>query len=213
MSKIGWQSIVAAVVLLAGFWTVRCYGGNQYTRGRREAEVAHSDSSRLWLKRGADSVSRIADQQVAQLVRVIDSLHSENARVIQVARDAQARYREARGLLANIPKETLDSTDRRVVAALDSMTAANGDLEAAITALSGHNNSLANQLAADSVAMRQLQESRDRWKSAYDTASTEIRQLKAIKTPKKPRFGFKWGFIGGIATAIGAIVATVALTH
>lgn len=213
MSKVGWQSIVAAVVLLAGFWTVRCYGHSNYDRGRREAEVAHSDSSRLWIKRGADSATRASDQQVTVLVRAIDSLRTENARIVKLADDAQLRYRQARRALDNIPKEVLDSTDRRVIAALDSMTAVNGNLEAAVVALTANNNILVDRLTSDSVAMRRLQDSRDRWRNAYDTASTEIKQLKALKTPKKPRFGFRSGLLTGIIGTIAALVATAVLAH
>lgn len=211
--KLGWRVGASALVLFFAAWAIKCYGGSSYDRGRREAEIAHSDSARVWVARGADSVSRLADKTVTELVRLNDSLRTAAAVATDNARDALARERQAKELLDHVPKEVIERTDPRVRAALDSIVDSNGRLHVALVAVTEQADLLSERLAADSVAMRRLQEARDRWKMAYDTASTEVRQLRNVKTPKGPRFGFKSGLAAGIALVVGVLLAAGHIGH
>jgi hypothetical protein len=206
LPKVVIHSALALVLLLGGFWALSRYGKGKYDDGRREAEIARTDSVRVAMTRAIDSVHATMVPVLEGLVRENDSLRLEARRTRIDAVAAVGRARRAEARLRELPDSILAVTPPEVRALIDSLVASSDSLAGLVQTMTGQ--SLALQAASDSALAeagkwKSLQEAT---RTALDTAALEIEQLKRKKDP--PRCGWKCGFTAGVLT-VGGIVATI----
>jgi hypothetical protein len=211
--RIGWKPIVSAAVLIAAFVAVRCYGGSSYERGRRESEVAHTDSVRRAVTAKLDSANKVMVPVLEGLVRENDSLKAEARSARIAAAQASLAAKRLAGRLRDVSAALADSTPLSVRTLIDSLVIAEDSLGYRV-------EHLIAQSAADSIRMDGLVSEIRGWQQHYndaraalDTANKEIAQLKSLKRPKRPKFGFRTGLLTGIIVTIGGILAAASLGH
>ncbi len=213
MVKVGWRPIVSAVVIVAAIVAVKCYGGKSYDRGRREAELWHTDSVRK-------IVTAALDSQHKAMVPVLEERMRENESLKTIARESRiaaanaiGRARRAEERLHSADAALLDSAPPEVRLIVDSLLVSNDSLKVNLERVIGLSKSIEMQNDSLVKSMGEWQSLYTSARAALDTSAKEVAQLKAIKTPKKPRFGFKSGVVVGVAGTVGAIIAGLLLTH
>ena len=211
MSRSLTQTVVAAVVLAFGFFTVQCYGKSRYEEGQRAGRVVSLDATRKAQQRAIDSAKKSLEPAFEALVRSRDELQTRVNELERTSAQATERARRAEALARALPREVRERANPVLLDALDSLSASNvelvqinADVRATNIALRAHSDS------ADSQAMR--------WRSlqsqtqlALDSANAEIGVLKQMKD--KPRCGFKCGFVAGVLTIVAIVTTVVVSTH
>lgn len=211
LPKVAWQSIVAAVVLLGGFWVVSCYGKSRYEEGVKRANINATDVNRRAMTRALDSANKAMEPVLTGLLRERDSLSQELDFTRARASEAVRRARNVEHILANLPDSVVAATPPEVVAVLDSLRVSNNDLIDINTTLTKELDrtraSEGKALAAAADWRRQYQSAR----LALDTAGREIAAYKRLKDP--PRCGFKCGLVTGTIATIALLGSVFAAIH
>lgn len=205
LPKVAVHVIAAALLLAGGFFALSRYGARKYDEGRRQAEIAHTDSVRKEMTRVIDSVHAAMSPVLESMVRENDSLKAERRSLRLAAGQAVMRAKHLDSLYQSV-KAQIDVSPPEVRDLIDQYRASNDSLSEKVKLL------IAENLRADTEREEALLEAA-KWKSlqeltrsTLDTAEKEIDQLKKQKKP--PRCGWKCGFVAGTLT-LGAIIASV----
>lgn len=210
LPKLAVHVAIYVLVMVAGFSAITCYGKKKYDDGRRQAEIAHTDSVRKEMTRVIDSVHTAMSPVLEGMLRENESLKAERrslrlsaGQAVMRARHLDSLYESLRTQITLAPPEIQDL--------IDTYRASNDTLQEKVKAL------IAENLKTDSEREDALMQA-SRWKvlqeqtrSALDTAEKEIKQLQKQKKP--PRCGFRCGFVVGTLTVVGIVASIVVVAR
>lgn len=204
LPKLAWQTAIAFLVLGGGFWALSCYGKQHYDDGRRESEVARTDSVRVAMTHAIDSAQAAMLPTLEALRLENDSLRTENRRARLSAVASATRARRSEALLIAVADSA--GVPPRVRELIDSMVVSSAALRASVETLTVQNIDLETAKVRAVVEAEKWAALQHQTWEALNTAALEVEQLKRRKDA--PRHGFKAGLVTGLLTA-AAVVVTI----
>lgn len=185
-----------------------CYGRLKYNEGRRQSELAHTDSVRKVITKSIDSVHKAMEPVLAEILKENEATKVEARQSRIDAASALGRAKRAEEALHHLPDSVRDITPPQVRTLIDSLLTSSAALRFSVQDLAEKTVRLQagkDSAIAEAARWKALQE---RTRMALDTAAKEISQLKHEKKP--PKCGFRCGFVSGVLT-VGAVVGTIVL--